>query len=98
MAFARLVTHYWANAGFLEDGALLAGVPAIAHIPAVLVHGTLDLSSPPDVPWLLTRHWPAARLILISNAGHGGPAWTDAVLAATGTLAEHGDALPAVDA
>jgi proline iminopeptidase len=87
MGFARLVTHYWANAGFLDDGALLAAMPTIAHIPAVLVHGARDISSPPDIPVELAKRWPAAQLVLVDDAGHAGDAWTDAVLAATGTLA-----------
>lgn len=87
MTFARLVTHYWSHAGFLDDGALLAGMPTIAHIPAVLVHGELDVSAPPDIPWRLARRWPAAEFRLVPGAGHGGRAWTDAVLAATADLA-----------
>lgn len=70
--FARLVTHYWANAAFLPDGALRQGVARIAHLPAVLVTGRLDLSSPPDVAWELTRDWPNADLVLLDD-GHGGP-------------------------
>jgi proline iminopeptidase len=30
MTIARLVTHYWRHAAFLEDGALLAGVTVAA--------------------------------------------------------------------
>ena len=71
LAFARLVTHYWANAAFLPEGQLMAGMASLASIPAVLVHGRLDVSSPPDIPWELARRWPAARLVLIDDAGHG---------------------------
>ena len=51
MAFARLVTHYWNHAGFLEDGALVRDAGRLAGIPGVLIHGRLDISSPLDVPW-----------------------------------------------
>jgi proline iminopeptidase len=35
MTFARLVTHYWRHAAFLEDGALLAGVDRLAGDPGI---------------------------------------------------------------
>jgi proline iminopeptidase len=39
MEFARLVTHYWADAAFLPDGQLERDVDRLADIPAVLVTG-----------------------------------------------------------
>lgn len=71
MAFARLVTHYWHHAGFLEDGALLRDAGRLAGIPAVLIHGRLDLSSPLDVPWQLSHAWLGSELIVVDDAGHG---------------------------
>ncbi|MEU8461699.1 prolyl aminopeptidase [Streptomyces sp. NPDC029003] len=84
MRFARLVTHYWRHAGFLEDGALLSGAGKLTGIPGVLVHGRLDISSPPDVAWRLAQVWPDAELVLIGDEGHGlsGHATREAVLAA----------------
>ena len=49
MCFARLVTHYWANAAFLDDGELLRDATRLAGIPGVLITGKLDISGPPDV-------------------------------------------------
>jgi proline iminopeptidase len=85
LCFARLVTHYWSHAAWLEDGVLLREAGRLAGIPGVLVHGRLDLSSPPDVPILLAEAWPDAELILIDDAGHGAghPGVSDAVIAAT---------------
>lgn len=71
LAFARLVTHYWSNAAFLDDGALVRDADRLAGIPAVLVHGRLDISGPPDVAWHLVQRWPAAELALVGDAGHG---------------------------
>jgi proline iminopeptidase len=84
MAFARLVTHYWHHAGFLEDGALLRDAGRLAGIPGVLVHGRMDLSSPLDVPWQLSKAWPGSELIVIDDAGHGAgqPGMREAVLGA----------------
>jgi proline iminopeptidase len=85
LCFARLVTHYWSHAHFLDDGQLLRDVDRVASIPAVLVNGRLDIGSPPDIAWQLARHWPAAELVLIENAGHGAGAREtfDAIVAAS---------------
>lgn len=85
LCFARLVTHYWSNAAFLPDGQLLDGVDGIGHIPALLVHGRMDISGPADIPWALARRWPAAELRIFEADGHGvaSPEGLDAVLAAT---------------
>ncbi|HEV2027007.1 MAG TPA: prolyl aminopeptidase [Candidatus Dormibacteraeota bacterium] len=84
MAFARLVTHYWHHAAFLEDGVLLRDAGRLAAIPGVLVHGRMDLSSPLDVPWQLSRVWPGSELVVIDDAGHGAgqPGMREAVMAA----------------
>ena len=85
MCFARIVTHYWSNAVFLDDGQLLRDIDRVAAIPAVLIHGRLDISGPPDIPWQLARVWPAAELVLVDDAGHGtgSPTTLQALLAAT---------------
>jgi proline iminopeptidase len=83
LCFARLVTHYWSNAAFLGDGVLLDRVDRLAGIPAVLVHGRLDISGPPDIPWELSRRWADAELVLVDNAGHGGETMMAPVVAAT---------------
>lgn len=89
MVFARLVTHYWRHAAWLEDGALLREAHRLTGIPGVLVHGRLDVSSPVDIPWHLARSWPDATLILVDDAGHGTdhPTMTDALITATDRFA-----------
>ena len=71
MCFARLVTHYWRHAAFMEDGALQRDIGKLAGIPGVLVHGRADVSSPPDIAWELAQDWPDAELFLVDDAGHG---------------------------
>jgi proline iminopeptidase len=85
MCFARLVTHYWRNSGFLEDGVLLRDAGRLDGIPGVLVHGRLDVSSPLDAPWRLSQAWPGSELIVIDEAGHSldHPGMTEAVVDAT---------------
>ena len=55
LCFARLVTRYWSNAAFLEDGQLLRDADRLAGIPGVLVNGRLDISGPTDIAWQLAR-------------------------------------------
>ena len=43
LAFARLVTHYFSHAAWLEEDELLRNAAHLAGIPGVLVHGRLDL-------------------------------------------------------
>jgi len=80
--FARLVTHYWSNGCFLDDAPILDNVQRIAHIPAVLIHGRYDVSGPLDTAWDLHRAWPASRLVVLDDAGHGGASMTAAMVAA----------------
>jgi proline iminopeptidase len=93
MCFARLVTHYWANAAWLDEGALLRDAGKLPGIPGVMVHGQLDISSPPDTPWRLAQAWPDATLTLIEDAAHGAgtPSMAQTLVAATDRFAAHRD-------
>ncbi|MEX1104473.1 MAG: prolyl aminopeptidase, partial [Dehalococcoidia bacterium] len=46
MAFARIVTHYFSNDAWLEDGVLLREAGRLAGIPGIMIHGRFDLGSP----------------------------------------------------
>ena len=84
MCFARLVTHYWSHAAFLPDEGLLRGAAGLAGIPGVLIHGRLDVSSPLDTAWRLSRAWPGSRLVVIDDSGYGAsPSTNRALTAAT---------------
>ncbi|WP_421759283.1 prolyl aminopeptidase [Devosia sp.] len=67
---ARIVTHFFRHAAWLEDGALLKGASRLAGIPGVLVQGRLDLQGPLVTAWELARAWPEAELRIIEGAGH----------------------------
>ncbi len=60
LGFARLVTHYWRHAAWLEDGVLLREVGRLKDIPAVLVHGRLDFGCPWKRRGSCTGRGPAA--------------------------------------
>ncbi|ATY12135.1 prolyl aminopeptidase [Amycolatopsis sp. AA4] len=89
LCFARLVTHYFSQGCFREDGAILRDAAKLAGIPTVLVQGILDLSSLTGTPWLLERAIPHAELILVSGAGHttAVPSMETALIAATDKFA-----------
>jgi len=72
LARARIVTHYFRNAAWLDEGALLAGAHALRGIRGVLVQGRLDLASPLVSAWELARAWPDAELVVVKGAGHSG--------------------------
>ncbi len=70
--FARLVTHYWSHGCFLREDQIHNSMSRLSDIPAVLIHGRYDVSSPLDTAWRLHRAWPTSRLIILDDAGHGG--------------------------
>jgi len=80
LLFATLVIHYWKHAAFIPEG-LLAGMDRIAHIPAVLIHGRLDVSGPLVTPWRLHQAWPASELLVFDDEGHGGEQMMDTLVA-----------------
>jgi proline iminopeptidase len=88
LCFARLVTHYWSNDHFLDDGVLLARAGRLRPVPGLIIQGTLDLINLVGTPWLLATAWPGSQLVLIDDAGHGGSdAVTSAIVTATDIFA-----------
>lgn len=85
--FARLVTHYWRHAAFLEEDQLLRDAARLNGIPGVLIHGRYDVSSPLEVPWRLSRRWETSRLMVLDDMGHGGGSLAAAVTAALAEVA-----------
>lgn len=69
MAFARIVTHYFSNRAWLEDGILLRQADRLHGIPGVLVHGRLDIGSPLVTAWELAQAWPDADLVVVDEDG-----------------------------
>ena len=70
--FALQVAHSWAHDAFLGERGILDEIATIAHLPAVLIHGRLDVSGPLITAWELHQRWPASRLVVIEHEGHGG--------------------------
>lgn len=89
MAFARIVTHYFAHDAWLEDGVLLRHAHRLRGIPGTMIHGRLDLGGPLVTAWELSQAWSDAELIVVNSAGHstGDPGMTETVVAATDRFA-----------
>jgi len=88
--FARLVTHYWRNAAFMEEDQLLRNAATLNGIPGILMHGRFDVSSPLDTAWQLSRSWSTSELRVLDDAGHGGlESFPDTVADAVSQFAAH---------
>jgi proline iminopeptidase len=85
LCFARLVTHYWSNDHFLDDGVLLTEADRLGPVPGLIIQGSLDLINLLGTPWLLAAAWPGSELALIDDTGHGG---SDALASAIVTAAD----------
>ena len=85
--FATLVIHYWKHAGFAGPDGIFSRMERLHGIPAVLIHGRLDVSSPLSTAWRLHQAWPGSELIVVEDEGHGGPKMAAQVTLAAGRFA-----------
>ncbi|UDF30191.1 UNVERIFIED_ORG: prolyl aminopeptidase [Roseateles sp. XES5] len=69
-AFARLETHFFVNAGWLDEGQLLRDAYKLKGIPGVIAHGRYDMPCPAKNAWALHKAWPDAEFFLVEGAGH----------------------------
>ena len=76
LGFARQVTPCWRHNSWLAGDEIVTNAHRLAGIPGWLVHGRLDVSSPLDAPWRIHQAWPGSELIIVDDAGHGGPSIT----------------------
>jgi proline iminopeptidase len=70
LAIARIEAHYFVHEGFLAEGALLAGVARLRHLPCTIVQGRYDVICPPVTADALARAWPEAEYLVVPDAGH----------------------------
>jgi proline iminopeptidase len=71
LGFARLVTHYFAHAGFLPEGALLDSLPLLAGTPGVILEGAHDAVSQWNRAESVHEGWPDSELWTDEASGHG---------------------------
>ena len=88
LARARIVTHYFINRAWLEDGILLHNAEKLAGIPGIMVHGRFDVGSPLVSAWELAQVWPESELVIVRGAGHSttDPGMDTALVEATNRL------------
>lgn len=70
--YALQVAHSWANNAFLGEHGILDDLDVITHLPAVLIHGRMDISGPLVTAWQMHKRWPRSRLHVVENEGHAG--------------------------
>jgi proline iminopeptidase len=70
LRFARLVTHYWRHAAFLEDEQLIRDASRLNGIRGILLHGRYDVSGPLETAWRLSQRWNTSELRIL-DIGHG---------------------------
>jgi proline iminopeptidase len=87
LLFTRLVTHYWRHAAFLSEDQLIGNVSRLNDIPGVLLHGRYDISSPLETAWRLHKAWRGSVLQIVDDAGHGGGAMPESIVAAMNRIA-----------
>ncbi|GCE84641.1 prolyl aminopeptidase [Komagataeibacter diospyri] len=89
LAFSRIENHYFINAGWLDEGQLVRDVGRIRDIPAVIVQGRYDVTTPMRTAWDLHRAWPEADFRIVDTAAHAmtEPGILSALLDATDTMA-----------
>ena len=70
-AFFRLTAHYWSHEAFCSPP-ILERMDRLDGIPATLIHGRRDISSPAITAWQTHRAWPGSKLVIDEGDGHGG--------------------------
>ncbi|WP_373235602.1 prolyl aminopeptidase [Cohaesibacter celericrescens] len=70
IAFARIETHFFKHAGWLEEGQLLRDAGKLKGIPGAIVHGRYDMPCPMHSAYQLHKAWPDAEFYPIEGAGH----------------------------
>ena len=85
---ATHVVNNWAHTAWLGESGVLDHLDRITHLPAVMVHGRLDVSGPLVTAWELHRRWPGSRLVVVDGEGHGGTTMTAELEAAYASMLE----------
>lgn len=94
LTVGRLFSHYCLHGCFVPEGALIAGVERIRHLPALIVQGRYDVATPMRNAWDLARAWPEAELVTVHEGAHSmeEPPMAQALVAAQQRLAQRLDA------
>lgn len=91
LRLARIESHYFNNACFIEEDQIISHMRPIKHIPAIIIHGRYDMICPLDNAYRVHKQLTNSRLEIIRDAGHASsePAIIDALIKATNSLAKN---------
>jgi len=70
ICLSRAFSHYFVNNCFLKENQLLENISKIAHLPAIIVHGRLDLVTKPQAAYDLHKSWPVSKLMYVPDGAH----------------------------
>ena len=87
-AFALLENHYMMHGCFLEEGQLLRDAGRIAHIPACIVAGRLDMVTPPASAYILASKLKKVKFQIVPGAGHNDKAVFEAAVKGAAWVAD----------
>lgn len=89
----RLQAHYLQHQCWLGEGRLLDCAARLHGLPALLLHGRLDLVCRPANAWRVHQTLHGSRLVWVEGAGHSpfDPPMAAAMVAATGHFLRCGD-------
>jgi proline iminopeptidase len=88
---SKAFVYYAYHRFFLEPNQILSRMQAIAHLPAVIVHGRWDAICLPQMAYALHQKWDNSMLWMAANGGHSAnsdPAIAMALAKATDFFAE----------
>ncbi|QBR94057.1 prolyl aminopeptidase [Nocardioides euryhalodurans] len=71
LGWTRLVTHYFGHHAFQADDAIVGRLDRLAHVPAVLLRGRLDIASPLRSAYEVASLMPRATLHVVEADAHG---------------------------
>lgn len=67
LGVARTFTHYSVNNFFLTETQLMDNLSKIVSIPAIIVHGRLDMVTKAKSAYDLYKKWPGSKLVFIPD-------------------------------
>lgn len=70
LSFIRALLHYSFNYCFLSPNQVISNLNRIIHLPAWIVHGSLDTVCLPKQAYLLHQNWPNSKLTIVEGSGH----------------------------
>ena len=93
LSIARAVLHYVIHQLFIEPNQAILQMNRIAHLPAIILHGNIDINCSFEQAVLLNNHWENSSLHIIEHVGHSSndKAMVSAIISATNEFAKKFD-------